>query len=420
VTQGPTFVCLQKESVRRPNSPGLVVGAYADAFVGCRRVAELGAGRGVFLDALALREVPGVGLDADPELAASAVARGHQVRFADATLLAEVVRGCDGVFLGHAVQALTDAPMHDLFAALRATLPSRARIVVRVERQRAISLRAAIDRQQWAMVRCAEVPADGRDVCLVLITGDGGAPARSFPAIAVTARGTAIEAPLRDPFDLERFERRVHSQGGEDGVLEALFGLLGTTNRYYVEFGCGDGVQCNTAALRRRGWQGLLMDGVSAPGAADAVIHAAWITAENIEALFDQHGVPDEPDLMSIDLDGNDYWVWRAIRRRPRVIVAEYNANLAADRALTIPYDPQHRWAGTDFYGASLLALVQVGREKGYTLVYCTQAGVNAFFVRDDVLGLPRVDPEALYRPPNYWYRAARSVPDLSRSLQSV
>jgi hypothetical protein len=199
-------------------------------------------------------------------------------------------------------------------------------------------------------------------------------------------------------------------------VLAAIFARVGATDRSYVEFGCGDGVQCNTAHLRRQGWRGLLMDGVDAPGAPDAEIHAAWITAENINALLDVHGVSQEPDLMSVDLDGNDWWVWRAITRRPRVVVVEYNANLGADDALTIPYDPQHRWDGSDYYGASLPALERLGRSKGYTLVYCNTAGVNAFFVRDDLLGgeAPR-DVRAIWRPPNYWYRRARQFPDLAR-----
>ncbi|HLQ39182.1 MAG TPA: hypothetical protein VK348_15335, partial [Planctomycetota bacterium] len=268
------------------------------------------------------------------------------------------------------------------------------------------------------------VPGDLRD-CLLLAVADDRVHDlhAALPAelVRLATREPAIDQPLRSLFDLERCERRVCSQGGEDGVLEAIFAHIGTTNRSYVEFGCGDGVQCNTAHLRRQGWHGLLMDGVAAPGAADVVIHAAWVTAENIHALLDAHCVPAEPDLLSIDIDGNDYWVFGAITRRPRVVVVEYNANLGADEALTIPYDPEHRWNGTDFYGASLMALEQLGRSKGYTLVYCTQAGVNAFFVRDDLMGgEPRRSVASVYRPPNYWYRGARQVPDLSRAMVTV
>ena len=124
----------------------------------------------------------------------------------------------------------------------------------------------------------------------------------------------------------------------------------------------------------------------SARQPGEVTIHAEWIDADNIDELFAKHGVPDEPDLVSIDLDGNDYWVWRALTYRPRVLVAEYNANISPDESLVMPYDPAHRWNGTDYYGASLRALRDLGVEKGYELVYCNRAGVNAFFVRADLV----------------------------------
>jgi hypothetical protein len=293
---------------------------------------------------------------------------------------------------------------------------------VRCARAAVPRLRARFASAHWASVHHVALPLEAEDVALLaLAAGQRPLQPAGLDRVRIDTAALPLQRPPRSFFDLERAERQVTSQGGEDGVLAELFARLGTTNRNYVEFGCGDGLQCNTTQLRRAGWTGLLMDGVAAPAADDAVIHAAWITAANINPLLDQHGVPAEPDLLSIDVDGNDYWIWRAITRRPRVVVAEYNANLPADRALTMPYDPQHRWDGSDFYGASLLALAQLGRTKGYTLVYCTQAGVNAFFVRDDLLpGIEPVAPQLLYRAPNYWYRGARSRPDLTRAMQSV
>jgi hypothetical protein len=398
-------------------APGPRVMPVANLFRGARFVVELGCGHGRMLDALHLRGMACAGIEPDAAIAAAARARGHTV-FGSTAALAQLPHRPDGCLLGDAALQAPDGDLQRLLAHALALLPARGRLVVvtgrRHDAERAErSLRALGP----ALVRSSAVPGDPTHTFVVALAADAPPATATVPLPELPHHPHWLDAPPRSLFDLERHERRVLSQGGEDGVLEALFARLGSTNRRYVEFGCGDGVQCNTAALRRQGWQGLLMDGVDAPGAPDVHIVPAWITAETIEALFDAHGVPAEPDLMSIDLDGNDWWVWRAIRRRPRVVVAEYNGNLAADRALVMPYDPGHRWDGTNHYGASLLALQRLGREKGYTLVYASQAGVNAFFVRDDLVAAPAPPFAALWRPANYWYRRGRSVPDLSRAM---
>ena len=199
--------------------------------------------------------------------------------------------------------------------------------------------------------------------------------------------------------DLTPFEKRYSSQNGEDGILEAIFALVGTTNRYFVEFGVEDGRVCNTRRLRERGWSGLQMDPRDPPGRGVA---REFVTAENIEALLEKHGVPPVFDLLSIDIDGNDYWVWKAIRaRRARVVVVEYNATVPPSESRTIVYDPAFRWDGTDYFGAGLRALEKLGREKGYALVGCDSRGVNAFFVDAALVPGRFVPPplEAMYRP---------------------
>ncbi len=200
---------------------------------------------------------------------------------------------------------------------------------------------------------------------------------------------------LEDLADLRCYERNVYSQGGEDGVLAKLFETLGATNRYFVEFGAWDGCNLsNTAHLRLdHGWTGLLMDG-DAERVSDVVCHE-FVTAENVEPLFAKHGVPRSFDLLSIDIDGNEYWVWQAIRKwRPRVVVMEYNVFFGVDVSKTMPYDATHRWDKTMFHGASLAALHKLGREKGYTLLHTDSYAPNAFFVDDALLpaalvGLP-------------------------------
>jgi hypothetical protein len=219
--------------------------------------------------------------------------------------------------------------------------------------------------------------------------------------------------------NLESCEKKIFAQNGEDGVIAAIFAAIGTTDRYFVEFGCQDATECNTANLLDQGWSGLLMDGGGVSRNPKAVVEREFITAENINALFDKYHVPDQFDLLSIDIDGNDYWVWQAIRRRPRVVVIEYNASVPAHERRVIAYDPHFRWTGTDYFGASLRALAELGATKGYELVYCERAGVNAFFVARSALpaGFVSQPLEAIYRPPNYFYQGLRHPPDVYRSM---
>jgi hypothetical protein len=181
-------------------------------------------------------------------------------------------------------------------------------------------------------------------------------------------------------------ERREYSQNGEDGILEVLFGRIGVTNKFCVEFGAEDGVQTNTRYLvQKKGWKALLLDGRENP--VESGIQQAFITAENIEELFAKYRVPEHFDLLSIDIDGNDYWVWKAITKfKPRVVVMEYNAHIPPTESRTIPYNASFVWDGTDYYGVSLLALKKLGEEKGYTLLGTDAHGVNAFFVLNQLV----------------------------------
>jgi hypothetical protein len=198
--------------------------------------------------------------------------------------------------------------------------------------------------------------------------------------------------------DLTVFEKRYRSQNGEDGIIEAIFALIGVTNRFFVEFGVEDGMMCNTRRLKERGWTGLQMDPRDPGGPG---VKKEFVTAENIESLLEKYQVPRVFDLLSIDIDGNDYWVWKAIAvRRPRAVVIEYNATMPPPVSRTIPYDPKFRFDETDYFGASLAALARLGREKGYTLVACDSRGINAFFVDDALAGRFAPPPiERLYRP---------------------
>jgi hypothetical protein len=200
---------------------------------------------------------------------------------------------------------------------------------------------------------------------------------------------------------LNRYEAKHCSQNGEDGIIAAILRRVGTTNKFCVEFGVGEGRECNTACLVRKGWSFLWMDALE--GATEP-IKGEYITAENINQLFRKYDVPMAFDLLSIDIDYNTYWVWRAIEGfSPRIAVIEYNASFLPTESVAVAYDPHGVWDGTNYFGASLLALTKLAAEKGYTLIACDNRGVNAFFVRNDLKDsfvLRGIDE--IYRRPGY------------------
>ncbi len=222
--------------------------------------------------------------------------------------------------------------------------------------------------------------------------------------------------------DLQRYEHKVYSQNGEDGVLGRIFALVGVKDRYLVEFGCGDATECNAAYLLEQGWRGLLMDGAGVSKNPRAAVRREVVTAENINGLFQKYGVPPEFDLLSVDIDGNDFWVWNAIACRARVVVIEYNSHVPPAESRVIAYDPAFRWNGSDYYGASLKALAELGRVKGYQLVCCERTGTNAFFVADELLPpwFAARPLEEVYRPPNFLDRGRRHRPDNARAMVGV
>jgi hypothetical protein len=223
-----------------------------------------------------------------------------------------------------------------------------------------------------------------------------------------------------DPKRLLRHGFKVYSQCDEDGIIQEIFRRIGNGNRVFVEFGVETGVECNSAKLLMEGWQGLWLDGSSAHVAhirknLDTFVRdgrlrviESFVTAENINALLAEGGVTGEIDLLSIDIDRNDYWVWKAIEVvKPRVVIIEYNATLRPPLSLVIPYEPMQIWNGSNYFGASLEALVKLGRAKGYRLVGCSVSGANAFFVRDEFAGDHFLDPataEEHYEPPRYFF----------------
>jgi len=215
---------------------------------------------------------------------------------------------------------------------------------------------------------------------------------------------------------LSAFELRAFSQNGEDGVIAEILARVGDGGRYFVEFGVESGVEGNCVYLADvMGWRGLFMEcdermfaELEAKYRANRSVltHRATVTPENLEALLDANAVPSEPDVLSIDVDGADYWLWSSLERyRPRVLVIEYNSILDPARKLVQPPDAPTAWDGTDYYGASLGALRELGEHKGYRLVHTELCGVNAFFVREDLAEgrFPAHEGPALRGSPNYF-----------------
>jgi hypothetical protein len=218
-----------------------------------------------------------------------------------------------------------------------------------------------------------------------------------------------------DPKCLTRYGFKVYSQCDEDGIIQEIFRRIGTTNRIFVEFGVESGCECNSVKLLLEGWRGIWLEGVQEHyeqifarfraymDERRLAVARAFITAENINDLIGQGGVRGEIDLLSIDIDRNDYWVWKAIDViSPRVVVIEYNATLRPPLSLVVPYDAKAIWQGTNYHGASLEAFVRLGDSKGYRLVGCNFAGSNAFFVRQDLTKDLFLDPataEQHYEP---------------------
>ena len=223
-----------------------------------------------------------------------------------------------------------------------------------------------------------------------------------------------------DPKRLVRYGYKVYCQNDEDGIIAEIFRRIGTESRTFVEFGVETGVECNSVKLLVEGWRGLWIESNAtsagairrefAPfiAAGKLVLQESLVTAENINALIGQGGFSGEIDLLGIDIDGNDYWVWKAIDVvNPRVVAIEYNATLRPPMAVVVPYRADAQWDGSNHYGASLEALVRLATAKNYRLVGCSIAGVNAFFVRADLCADRFLEPATAqehYEPPRHYF----------------
>ena len=207
---------------------------------------------------------------------------------------------------------------------------------------------------------------------------------------------------------LQDAEFSVFSAFGEDGIIQFLIRKLPGVPKTFIEFGVEAYTEANTRFLLRfNNWKGLIIDGSKANMDLVRNSNLYWrhdleavdcfITKDNINEIFLSKGFSGEIGLLSIDIDGNDYWVWKAIDCvRPAIIVAEFNGYFGADRAISVPYKEDFFRTKAHYsnlyFGASLPALEHLAKEKGYSLLGSTKTSYNAFFLRNDLLdfvGLP-------------------------------
>src|SRR3569832_99959 len=218
------------------------------------------------------------------------------------------------------------------------------------------------------------------------------------------------------PLDQVGFSR--FSEFEEDGQLLYLLTLAGSKSRAVVEISSQDGRVCMaTNLLVHHRWRGFLFDGDPvfvkegrrffaahpATRSAPPVMRAVWFTRDNVNHVLAAAGVPDEVDVLSLDIDGNDLYLWSEMKTRPRILICEFNNTVPSDLALTIPYRPGFSFAALPaeqalFRSASLAAYIAVSRRKGYRLVGMNALGFNAIFLRDDVLAaeMPEIPASVL------------------------
>jgi len=213
---------------------------------------------------------------------------------------------------------------------------------------------------------------------------------------------------LSTSINFNSFEKKIYSQNGEDGITIKLLELVYNDpyNKYYVEFGAENGKECNTRILMENyGWKGLLMDGTNWNHLIN--LQKEFITKENIVELFKKYSVPKKINLLSVDIDYNDFYVLHSILKEYvcDIIICEYNSTHLADEDKIIIYSATSGWDGTNYFGASLYSLQKLGELYNYSLVCCDSRGVNCFFIHNDIVKNKniRIDTiEKIYRKAEY------------------
>lgn len=247
----------------------------------------------------------------------------------------------------------------------------------------------------------------------------------------------AFLAPDHVPYPerllLERFG--ILSQNEEDGIIQALLRACGRGPGRCIEIGCGTNGGNSGILVDELGFRGLMVDAnddnVTAVRhrfrPANVTAAQAWVNRESIDELLDEHGFGGEVDVLSIDIDGNDIWVWEALEAaQPRIAVIEFNSLFGPERSVAVPYRRdfvRREVEGTKglYYGASLAALERMGKRKGMRLVGIDHRGVNAFFVRDGLADeIPACAPGRAWRLLDKYHRHVAEGLDVYKLVEEL
>jgi len=194
------------------------------------------------------------------------------------------------------------------------------------------------------------------------------------------------------PNHFNRFGRKYFSQSDEDGLTIETVNRLGITNGTFLEFGVGNGLECNSIILLARGWRGVWVGGSKLkfsqnPTWSNFRYIQRWITSQNLSLTCREAAsfIGREPDLVSIDLDGNDLIFARSILEngwRPKIFICEFNAKFPLPINFSVQYDDRHKWKHDDYFGSSLQSFLELFQDFDYFLLVVNAAtGANAYFV---------------------------------------
>lgn len=226
----------------------------------------------------------------------------------------------------------------------------------------------------------------------------------------------------KDKKRLEPFGFKGNSQTDEAGIIQEIFKRIGTTNKTFIEFGVGGKEnENNTWHFLKDGWNGVWFEGsqervdylsklLAGPIKEKRLrIGCNYIYPDNVNKIFTKYNFPQEIDMLNIDIDSIDYWVWKNIDSKilnPRVVIIEYNAKYPPPMEWIKVNNKNLKFDKTDSMGSSLKSLELLGKEKGYSLVGCGISGANAYFVRNDLLEDHFCKPytaENHYQPARYY-----------------
>jgi hypothetical protein len=212
-----------------------------------------------------------------------------------------------------------------------------------------------------------------------------------------------------EEIDLNNYEKSIYSRHGEDGVLAKIMEVLNPFPLFFLELGTIDkSIGSNSQLFRMQGWDSLTMNRYYE--SRNHKIFKEYVTAENVINLLGKHKEQHGFYLLFIDMSYNDFYIWKSLNEKYQatVVVIKYNATHAPSEDKVVKYYPYYCGDGTDYFGASILALYNFGRSAGYSLVYADQSGTNLFFIKDEVLQEKNLqfknmnDVEKIYRSPMY------------------